>query len=319
MKSIYCLIAWNIAGIALAQQSNDWVTRGFPLGGVDRDSYIYWPSKPVDSRPLELLAAGKRDDAFKFCLQKMDTTRGNSKYFYAVQASTIGFSLGKSHLVYAKLRQTILPPKIQSFYQDLPVSKEDWLLLGFVIAVCDRMQPPNTEWMKNRGTYNEIGYASRATLNVKFESLVHTWLHGSMATLLGEYPIARKSLESATIMTPDSSMAWLALARVHFIARSDVGPTLTELMKIGVKHISKARRLDPSNGRALFLDGVISIAMGQNKRGIELLEKFLESADQLVGETESAKRAIALAQRRLNGMPGAENLVTPTLLPSDCQ
>lgn len=87
----------------------DIVTK-FVWGGVDADSYVYWPSTPPDMRPLELVKSGKREQAFQYCMSKMDTTKGDLRFFYSVQAASLGFGLFKSHHVAAKLAPLVSKP-----------------------------------------------------------------------------------------------------------------------------------------------------------------------------------------------------------------
>lgn len=304
MKNLsYCAILFGI-NISYAQPSDEWITRGFPLGGIDRDSYLYWPTKPTDLRPLQMAKVGKRADAFALCLSQIDKSKGDDRLFYSVQATTLGFSLGKSHLVYGKVRKLVVPEIPQALFHDLHVKKEDWLLLAYIGAVCDQMPIAQPEWKKLRASAHELNYASRFALTAEFSRVEHLFLQGTMAGLMMELSKSRRSLTLATELIPESSMAWLVLARAHFIAPSKDKVPLEQLMKSGVGYISKARQLDPANPRAMYLDGVIKVASGKYALGSELLEKFLKTGGGTAGEIQSARNSIRFAASKRSRSPG---------------
>lgn len=76
-------------------------------GGVDRDSLLYWPTKAPDMRPLQLVKAGKRGEAFQYCFSKMKSTKGDLQFFYLIHAASMGFGLSKTDLVLEYLTQGI--------------------------------------------------------------------------------------------------------------------------------------------------------------------------------------------------------------------
>lgn len=104
--------AWPKMDIKILTRPN-YITN-FPWGGVDQGSYVYWPTTPPDMKPLQLVKAGKREEAFQYCMSKIDTTKGDTRFFYSIQAASMGFGLFKSHLVVAKLEpfvKGLLNPK----------------------------------------------------------------------------------------------------------------------------------------------------------------------------------------------------------------
>lgn len=304
MKNLsYCAILFGI-NLSYGQTADEWITRGFPLGGIDRDSYLYWPTKPPDLRPLQMVKAGKRAEAFALCLSQIGKTKGDERFFYSVQATTLGYSLGKSHIVYGQVRKLLALESPQGFYKDLRVKNEDWLLLAYIRAVCDRMPSAKLEWKKMRASAHELSFASNFALTTEFTRVEHLFLQGTMAHLDLEFPKSRQSLRRATELIPESSMAWLVLARAHFIRTSDDKVPFEQLMKTGVGYIAKARQLEPANPRAMYLDGAMKVAMGKYTLGSELLQKFLKTGGGTAGEIQSAHNSIKYAARMKSKSPG---------------
>lgn len=93
----------KVNGTATLDANDRTSVTGFVWGGIDEGSYVYWPDLIVDQKPLALVKAGRRQEAFDYCFAKMDTTKGSTKFFYSVQAASMGFGLFKTYLVAEKL------------------------------------------------------------------------------------------------------------------------------------------------------------------------------------------------------------------------
>lgn len=281
---------------ALAASAN-WNDSLYYWGGVDRNSHVYWPVKPIDMRPLELAKLGKREEAFQYCFSRIGSSKSEQKAFYIVQAASFGFGLKKTHIVYAKVKSQLLPNGFHRSSSSPTDIDERVLLLAFVASVASMVERPYPDWETVSRKSTETSSIVSASLDVSYTRTEHKFIQAAIAANSLWFGKARLLQEQALMKTPDSADAWLALARTYMRGGDQIGHTVEIDTVRSLRFIRKARTLDPSNARAKYLEAA-HIYSTDPALASKLFRQFLDSKVGSPGEREFANETLTRLARR---------------------
>ena len=277
----------------------------FPYGGLDQFSYVYWPTS-ADQEPLKLMKRGEREKAFNYCMKMIDKAKDDdTRLFYVVQASTIGYGLKKPHLVAQKMDKYA----VRKLGRDIPtaiskLSAVDCLGYMFARAVADDLASDQDNkylaWSDQnvRHSFENQYWADEAEGKARafnFTRLEHRYVKAEWAILARELGIGRR------LLTPiakelDEPGPNLALARYWGFGTSGPGNDY-DSAQAGT-YLKLVRTRWPNYDRGIYWEGVklshkgTALTKTEAQKGTDLLNSFLARGTGPAFELKNAKSAL---------------------------
>lgn len=264
----------------------------FAWGGVDSRSYVYWPVTPPDVKPLQLVKAGKREEAFLYCFAKMKETKGDLKFFYSIQAASMGFGIWQSPKVVDALMPEYNLAVLKAKKQRLSVAKSDpdiALSIAFAIrlsghAGADMPNHRNSQSWQNTWRANSVSL--QTALYSYQEATYSRTEHRAVSAVLTSLnsfrrPTAFDQWKSVLEINPKNPQLNLAMSYFASITnienvqgKGDVyhrsAPEGT-----GLRFAERALELDPDNVRAMY-SVAIFVEFKDPARAKALLNRYLD-------------------------------------------
>lgn len=281
----------------------------YPWGGIDWYSHVYWPVSPPDVKPLQLVKGGKQQEAFDYCLSKLKTTQGDLRFFYTVQAASLGFGIWQTHRVVGALLPTYRKAKKEAWTKHESLASVDpGLLLGMAFAVSladtnsldERTRPAVIAW-------EQMMFRDQATIMDAYENystVKSTRLeHRAVVALIAadrviDTPSGRERWKLVLRSNPSNSGLNLVMSTLYSRGFSRPAPNgksvVTEDIdeEAMIKYAEAALSLDPTNVRAMYQ--VANFTSHKTRsRSIALLERYLQAGTGPVSEIEAAKKLLA--------------------------
>lgn len=282
----------------------------FVWGGVDTRSYVYWPVTPPDLKPLLLVKAGKREEAFSYCFSKMKATDGDLKFFYTIQAASMGFGIWKTHLVVSELLPEYRRVKQNAKRQHLELVGNDRFLelsLAYAVTLAGasgmgmERDPKVQAWKKLRNSNEDtIRTAIDDSLNRRYTKVEHIAV-AAVITSLESYRKPTAYELWSTVLRTDPKSPQLNLAMSIIASSRKIGQALVDgkIVEIPDENTSarpdyaeRALALDPNNVRALYRVAS-NVSYTDRTRAIALFTKCLALGTGPAIEIESAKARLA--------------------------
>lgn len=285
----------------------------FPWGGIDQNSYMYWPTNAPDTKPLLLAKAGRRDLAFSYCLTKLDSATGTTMLFYSVQAASMGYGLVQSHEVIQRLL-----PKYRS-QRRLAVSRsrsyvaEDpdlALSLAFattlsIHSTSDIRSHKGFKALQNIQSNNsfEVIRVLNDVRNYKFTSSTHQAIMATLSHLLSfRKPSPEDQWKPILQADPDNPSALLIMATLTAVtiygsdATGKIVPLYEPDPDAPLHYAELAFKHAPNNVRAIF-SLAQHVKHSDPARAKALLTRYLAIGTGPEPEKAAAKRMLAELSR----------------------
>lgn len=258
----------------------------FVWGGIDQTSYVYWPTTPPDREPLRLVKSGQREKAFQYCMSKIDTTTGELRFFYSIQATTLGFGLFKSHLVIQKLMPQFDAAKraaLKVGRKESGLSTSELLAIQFAWVMAGHLgfeeyKSPRYAPIKKLLTAHTLFRTDvrRELMARKLVKLEHRAIAAVMSFYdpNGDREEAPDKWSQVIKLAPNQPEFYM----VHktLLARYNGTKTYTAERSLAPgRAAEKALALDPNYDRALYSVGM-RVIDSQPKRAESLLQKYLD-------------------------------------------
>lgn len=304
MTSLLALTCIATSAVAQIQPTVHPTKTDYLWGGIGQDSYLYWPTTPASFRPLELVKAGRRQEAFDYCFSRMKTTKGEEHFFYAIQAASLGFGLKKSHLVSEYLASKLKIDNRAYLSAETPKRLSNDEVLSFLFAhslaqgsLSSSQRNPSWEAIQHKPNYmfalsitmdewNKRSYSRAEHLCVRAE-LVWRLTSGG-----GSPQFDPRALQAAWRLAlskaPKSAEINLVLSRFsQMVYQMEVDRAIADTLK----YAENALRLAPNNPRAKSRVGVL-INRKDPRRAKLLLEDAVKSGGLLPSELAEAREKL---------------------------
>lgn len=264
----------------------------FAWGGVDSRSYVYWPVTPPDVKPLQLVKAGKREEAFLYCFAKMKETKGDLKFFYSIQAASMGFSIWQSPKVVDALMPEYNLAVLKAKKHRLSVAKSDpniALSIAFAIrlsgyAGADMPNHRNSQAWQNTWKANSV--ALQTALYSYQEATYSRTEHRAVSAVLTslnsfQSTTAFDQWKSVLKTNPRSPQLNLAMSFFASITTIENVPGKGDVYHRSApegtaqQYSERALELDPDNVRAMY-SVAIFVESTNPSRARALLTRYLD-------------------------------------------
>lgn len=307
------LIATLTPGQQPPRKSLPFYEEFYPWGGIDETSQVYWPTKPPDVRPLQLAKAGNREEAFRYCFAKMKSTTGELRFFYIVQAASMGFGIWKTQAVVKELLPEYLGLERQnSGSKRVRPGYDNSLILGLAFSAHlaneagggARSHPSFRSWLTyyNANQSNLVDIRNRWR-DIAYTEVTHLAVIASMVRHESRYsPTARQLWKTVLKSNPNSPQLNLLMSELFNSGMAVEGPgntwkTVQDIDPDAVqKYAEAALKLDPDNVRAIAAVAH-SISYKDPARAKALAIKYLSLGAGPAPEVASIKRMLERLKR----------------------
>jgi hypothetical protein len=273
----------------------------FSEGGLDPFGYTYWTTTLPDSKPLALVRAGQKKEAFEYCLAKIDGSSGKDRVFYIVQASGLGYGLKRPHEVAAVMAAQV--NKKVGLYDSASaldrVSAQDWLLYAYSYEMCNLLasEPDNKydSWgkMSQQRAFRFSPEALDIVAKTNYRGLEDRYLKATWAFNADHYDVARKLMTGVAEEMPNQPGAHLTACRywTHGPSNEAANSQKAHALLVDI------RKRWPNYDRAIYFDGVYGTRYKDPQAAKRLLETYIKMNTGPKFEIESAKRTIATIEK----------------------
>lgn len=288
-------------------------------GGLEPDSFLYWPVKPIDTLPLTLVRSGKRTEAFELCLQRMKKTKGDAQFFYAIQAASLGFGLYRSRevaLYLARDARELEMKQLNSHSQVFEMESDRMLAIVFAFRLSvqsefelgakhhpkmliEDSRFSHIEGELKRRTFSRIEHLCVLATLVDFESHstpMDKRLNPSGNARQHDPRFSQRAWKAALAKNPTSPELNMVVSTKMRLAYLDGGPDYFANI---TKYAETALKLNPSYSRAMVRIAEFKFIEDPHRSKL-LLEEAIRLKGLLPSELKLAHTLLANIEKRKN-------------------